>query len=120
MEATRVDRWLWAVRVHKTRTSATDACHGGHVTVNGATAKPATKVRVGDVVAVRVGPEERVLEVVQLLEKRVGAPAAAAAVIDRSPPPPPAELAAPPLARDRGAGRPTKRDRRAIDRMRRG
>lgn len=114
----RVDRWLWAVRAFKTRTAASDACAGGHVTVNGRPAKAATKVGVGDEVTATTPGGLRVLEVVQLLEKRVGAPAAAAAIIDRSPPPPPADRAAPPLVRDRGAGRPTKRDRRAIDRLR--
>jgi ribosome-associated heat shock protein Hsp15 len=118
VESVRVDRWLWAVRVTKTRAAASDACSGGHVQVNGAPAKPATKVHVGDRVTARLGGRERDLEVVQLLEKRVGAPAAADALIDRSPPPPPRELAAPALVRDPGAGRPTKRDRRAIDRLR--
>lgn len=120
MDTTRVDRWLWAVRIYKTRSAASDACAGGHVTVNGAPAKAATKVRVGDRVAARVAGRDRDLEVVRILEKRVGAPVAAEALVDHSPPPPPPELAAAPLVRDRGAGRPTKRDRRAIDRMQRG
>lgn len=115
-----MDRWLWAVRAYKTRTASSDACAGGHVTVNGAAAKPATKVHVGDRVAARVAQRDRILEVVRILDKRVGAPAAAEAYVDHSPPPPPTELAAPALVRDRGAGRPTKRDRRAIDKMQRG
>jgi ribosome-associated heat shock protein Hsp15 len=120
MEATRVDRWLWAVRMYKTRSAASDACAGGHVTVNGTAAKPATKVHVGDRVEARVAQRDRVLEVVRILDKRVGAPIAATAYVDHSAPLPPPELAAPALARDRGAGRPTKRDRRAIDKMQRG
>lgn len=114
----RVDRWLWAVRAFKTRSAASDACTGGHVTVGGRPAKAATKVRVGDEVTARTPGGLRVLEVVQLLEKRVGAAAAAEAVVDRSPPPPEVDRLAPPLQRDRGAGRPTKRDRRAIERFR--
>jgi ribosome-associated heat shock protein Hsp15 len=118
VESVRVDRWLWAVRLTKTRALASDACSGGHVEVNGSPAKASTKVHVGDRVTARLAGRERDLEVVQLLEKRVGAPAAAEALVDHSPPAPPRELAAPALVRDPGAGRPTKRDRRAIDRFR--
>jgi ribosome-associated heat shock protein Hsp15 len=120
MDATRVDRWLWAVRAYKTRTAASDACSGGHVTVNGAPAKPATKVHVGDRVAARIAQRDRVLEVVRIIEKRVGAAVAAEAYADHSPPAPPPDLTAPALVRDRGTGRPTKRDRRAIDKVQRG
>ncbi len=115
-----MDRWLWAVRLYKTRSAASDACAGGHVAVNGSAAKPATKVHVGDRVEARVAQRDRELEVVRILDKRVGAPIAATAYVDHSAPPPPPELTAPALARDRGAGRPTKRDRRAIDKMQRG
>lgn len=120
MDATRVDRWLWAVRLYKTRSAASDACAGGHIQVNGAPAKAATKVHVGDRVEARVAQRDRVLEVVTILEKRVGAPMAATAYVDHSAPLPPPEQRAPVFERDRGAGRPTKRDRRAIDRMQRG
>jgi ribosome-associated heat shock protein Hsp15 len=120
VDTTRVDRWLWAVRLYKTRSAASDACSGGHVTVNGAAAKPATKVHVGDRVEARVAQRDRVLEVVRILDKRVGAPIAVEAYVDHSAPAPPPELSAAPLVRDRGSGRPTKRDRRAIDRIQRG
>ncbi len=120
MDATRVDRWLWAVRIYKTRSAATAACHGGHVSINGVPAKASTKVHVGDRVEAHVAQRARVLEVVRIIEKRVGAPDAARALVDHSPPLPPRDLVAPPLVRDRGAGRPTKRDRRAIDKIRRG
>lgn len=120
MDSARVDRWLWAVRLYKPRSAATDACKGGHVKVNGRPAKPATMVRVGDRVEAFAGGRERILEVVQLIEKRVGAPAAAACVIDHSPPPQPkAEAPAEQFVRERGAGRPTKRDRREMERLRR-
>lgn len=120
MEATRVDRWLWAVRICKTRTAAGVLCAGGHVRVNGVPAKPATKVRVGDRVEARVGLRDRVLEVVVLHQQRVGAAVAAEAFEDRSPRTASTQRATPVLARDRGAGRPTKRDRRAIDRLQQG
>ena len=120
METTRVDRWLWAVRLYKTRSLASDACRGGHVKINGRAAKPAALVKVGDRVEARAGDRERILEVARIIEKRVGAPIAAACAIDHSPAPPP-RTAAPEVAfaRDRGTGRPTKRDRRELDRLRR-
>lgn len=119
MEGTRVDVWLWAVRLYKTRTNATDACRGGHVKVNGSPAKPATPVKIGDRVSTRVHGRDRVLEVVRLIDKRVGAAVAAECLVDHSPPPPPKELESAFFVRDRGEGRPTKRDRREIDRLRR-
>jgi ribosome-associated heat shock protein Hsp15 len=119
VEATRVDRWLWAVRLYKTRGAATDACRGGHVRVNGSPAKAAATVRVGDRVEAAVHGRRRVLEVVKVIDKRVGAPVAAECLVDHSPPPPPRdERLAPTFTRDRGSGRPTKRDRRQLDRFR--
>ncbi len=118
MDATRVDRWLWAVRLYKTRSSASAACRGGHVRVNGSPAKPATPVRVGDRVEARVNQRDRVLEVVRVIDSRVSASVAADCVVDHSPPPPPRELATPTFVRDPAAGRPTKRDRRRLDRFR--
>lgn len=118
MDGTRVDQWLWAVRICKTRTDATAACRGGHVKVNGLAAKAAHELRVGDRVEARLGGRDRVLEVVRLIDKRVGAPVAATCVVDHSPEPPPAERLRPLFPRERGAGRPTKRDRRDTDRLR--
>jgi ribosome-associated heat shock protein Hsp15 len=118
MEGTRIDRWLWSVRLAKTRSLAAQACRAGHVQLNGVRAKPAATVKVGDTIRARLGGRERVVEVAGLLERRVGAELAAACVIDRSPPPPPRD----PLAgfgdRGRGMGRPTKRQRRQLDRTR--
>ncbi|ROQ36751.1 ribosome-associated heat shock protein Hsp15 [Frondihabitans sp. PhB188] len=114
----RVDVWLWAVRLYKTRSAATSACRAGHVRVNGERVKAAHAIRVGDEVRSRLEGFDRIVKVKGILLKRVGAPIAAEAVIDLTPPPPPrAELAYLPV-RDRGAGRPTKRDRREIDRLR--
>lgn len=117
-ETLRVDVWMWAVRVVKTRSLATDACKGGHVQVNGRPAKPASPVRVGDRVEAHVADRDRVFEVVRLIDKRVSAPLAAECLVDHSPPPPPREYVAPLFRRDPGSGRPTKRDRRRLDDLR--
>jgi ribosome-associated heat shock protein Hsp15 len=114
----RVDAWTWAVRLYKTRTQATAACRAGHVRVNGDRAKPATTVRVGDKVVVRGGASERSVEVTQVIAKRVGADAAASAYIDHTPIAPPPVFVAPPSVRDPGTGRPTKKERRQLDRLR--
>jgi ribosome-associated heat shock protein Hsp15 len=113
----RVDSWIWSVRLAKSRSAASTACKGGHVRVNGARVKPAHFVRPGDEVRVRQGDRDRIVIVAKVITRRVGAPAAAECYIDNSPPPPPREAAAPAGFRDRGAGRPTKRDRRSIDRL---
>lgn len=111
----RVDSWLWAVRVYKTRSAATTACRAGHIRLNGEKVKAAQQVRPGDELRVRIAGFDRILIVRQTLAKRVGAPLAAAAYDDRTPPREPVAMNA---VRDRGAGRPTKRERREIDRLR--
>ena len=118
MERVRVDRWLWAVRLTKTRSGAAQACRAGHVQVNGARAKPASTVKAGDAVRLRVGDRDRVVEVVRLIENRVGAELAAGCLVDKSPPPPPRDPLDRIGRRDPGMGRPTKRDRRHLDRTR--
>lgn len=114
----RVDAWLWAVRVYKTRSAATNACRAGHVRVNGERAKAAQPVRPGDELLVRIAGFDRILVVKQTITKRVGAIPAAAAVEDKTPPPLPREERGFVPMRDRGAGRPTKRERRDIDKLR--
>ncbi|KQY09181.1 RNA-binding protein [Mycobacterium sp. Root135] len=116
-ESARVDRWLWAVRLTKTRPDAAAACRGGHVRINDRPAKPSTMVVPGDRVQARVGETTRIVEVVRVIQKRVGAPDAATCFLDRTPKPPPT-VAIPVALRDRGAGRPTKRDRRLLDKWR--
>ena len=91
METTRVDRWVWAIRLYKTRSDATDACRGGHVQVNGKSAKPATPIRPGDQVEARLHGIDRVVEVTEVIDKRVGAAVAAGCYIDHSPPVPEAD-----------------------------
>ncbi|WP_406167633.1 RNA-binding S4 domain-containing protein [Streptomyces sp. NBC_00996] len=117
-ESVRVDSWIWSVRLVKTRSMGATACRGGHVRVNGERVKPAYAVRVGDEVRLRHDGRERVVVVKRVIRKRVGAPIAAECYVDNSPPPPPREAVAPAGIRDRGAGRPTKRDRRELERLR--
>lgn len=117
MESTRVDRWLWAVRLTKTRPDAAAACRGGHVRINDRPAKPSATVSPGDEVRARLGDRTRIVEVVRVIQKRVGAADAVTCYLDRTPAP--AATPQVPLAvRDRGAGRPTKRDRRLLDKWR--
>ncbi|MCF3100797.1 RNA-binding S4 domain-containing protein [Streptomyces roseoverticillatus] len=113
----RVDSWIWSVRLTKTRSAAGTACRAGHVRVNGDRAKAAQPVRVGDEVRVRLAGRERVVVVSRLISKRVGAPVAAECYVDNSPPEPPREHVAAAAVRDRGTGRPTKRDRRDLERL---
>lgn len=114
----RLDVWIWAVRLVKTRAAATEACRGGHVKLNGQAAKAASPVRIGDEVRVRVHGFDRIVVVRQLFAKRASAPIAAEAIEDRSPPRPSAIDAAQVPHRPRGAGRPSSRERREIDRLR--
>ncbi|WP_022918741.1 RNA-binding S4 domain-containing protein [Ruania albidiflava] len=117
-DSVRVDSWLWAVRVFKTRTQAQAACRGGHVKIDGESVKPATLVGPGTRIMVTAPDRERTVVVREPLRKRVGAPRAAQAMIDETPPPPPkVEQPAVPR-RERGSGRPTKRERRQITRLR--
>jgi len=113
----RVDSWIWAVRVLKTRSAATAASKAGHVRVNDERAKAAQPVRIGDEVRVRTGEGERILIVRRLIVKRVSAAVAAECFEDLTPPPPPREERVLTAVRDRGAGRPTKKDRREIDKL---
>ncbi|KPN19240.1 MULTISPECIES: RNA-binding S4 domain-containing protein [Arthrobacter] len=113
----RIDAWLWAIRAYKTRSAATAACRAGHVKLNGNAAKAAQPVQPGDTIRVRQPGFERILEVRGLIAKRVGAEAASHFYTDHTPERP----AAPALGipqRDRGTGRPTKKDRRELERLR--
>ena len=116
-DETRIDRWLCAVRLVKTRPLATRLCEGGHVVVNGSPAKPSTKVRAGDRVEAHIADRERVIEVVRPIESRVGAPVAATCFVDHSPPV--VTEAGPEIMVVRGEGRPSKRLRRELERLRR-
>lgn len=115
---TRIDSWIWSVRLTKTRSLAASACRAGHVRVNGERVKPAHAVRNGDEVRLRHAGRERIVVVSRLVRKRVGAAVAAECFIDNSPPVPPREEVPVIALRERGTGRPTKRDRREIDQLR--
>jgi ribosome-associated heat shock protein Hsp15 len=118
MPDVRIDKWLWAARFFKSRTLAAAACHGGKVDVNGDAAKPSRTVRPGDLLHVTLLRTRRIVRVTALAERRGAASAAAALYEDLTPPPPPREARpAPPAYRPPGAGRPTKRERRRIDRL---
>mgnify|MGYP001031605660 FL=1 len=113
----RLDTWLHAVRLFKTRSLAASAIRASHVRVDGEVVKPSFRLSVGSTVAIRHPGYTNEYVVTQLLSKRVGAPLAREAYTDISVPPPPQLFAAPPR-RERGTGRPTKKERRALDRLR--
>ena len=123
MEKVRIDKWLWAVRIFKSRTLSGDVVRANKVKINGSVAKPSTNVQVGDRVQVVRNGFNMEYEVVKLLEKRVGAPIAVTAYVDHTSE---EELSkfkdwfvgkSAGEFREKGAGRPTKRERRDIDRF---
>ena len=119
MEEVRIDKYLWAIRVYKTRTDATDACKGGKVRINGADIKPSKPVKVGDTIVARKGAVAYTYKVLELIDKRQGAKLVPRYAENQTPEEELAKLRAPVetffLKRDRGAGRPTKKDRRQMD-----
>ena len=119
MADTRIDKYLWAIRAFKTRTDATDACKGGKVKVAGVNAKPSKEVKAGDVIQVKKGTVTFTYKVLQPLERRVGAKLVPEYALNLTPEAELEKLRAPVetffITRDRGAGRPTKKDRREIE-----
>lgn len=119
MEEVRIDKYLWSIRVYKTRTEATDACKGGKVRVNGADTKPSKPVKPGDVIVARKGAVVYTYKVLELIDKRQGAKLVPQYAENQTPAEELAKLRAPVetffLKRDRGAGRPTKKDRRQME-----
>ena len=119
MEEVRIDKYLWSIRVFKTRSEATDACKGGKIRVNGADTKPSKPVKVGDTIVARKGPVTYTYKVLQLIDKRQGAKLVPMYAENLTPDEEIAKLRAPVetffLKRDRGAGRPTKKDRRQME-----
>ncbi|MGZ5368491.1 RNA-binding S4 domain-containing protein [Aeromicrobium sp.] len=118
VSTTRADVWTSSVRLYKSRSVASAECRAGHVRINGAKAKPAQPVSVGDRVEALTDAGLRTAIVKKIIVKRVGATVAAECFDDLTPPPLPREETPVMPRRDRGAGRPTKRDRRALDRLR--
>ena len=119
MAAIRIDKYLWAIRVFKTRSDATDACKGGKVKVGGVNAKPSKEVKPGDLIQVKKGMVTFTYKVLQPLERRVGAKLVPEYAENLTPAAEIEKLRAPVetffITRDRGAGRPTKKDRRDIE-----
>ncbi len=119
MDEVRIDKYLWAIRVFKTRSEATDACKGGKVRVNGADIKPSKCVRRGDVITARKGAVVYTYKVLELIDKRQGAKLVPGFAENMTPQHELDKLRAPVetffLKRDRGTGRPTKKDRRQME-----
>ena len=120
-EKLRVDKYLWAIRGFKTRSLATEACRAGRVKLNGQQVKASHVVEIGDSYQIQKGIEKRILNVTGLLDKRVDAKTAVNFYEDITPEEETAGykvlFQAPAFKRDRGAGRPTKKDRREIDEL---
>lgn len=120
-QPTRIDKWLWAVRVYKTRTLATKACHAGHVKINGERVKPSREVHIGEVIEAKVGPIVKHIKVLGYLEQRVGPKIVSQYAEDLTPPQEYEKLRnlkmAPIIERPRGTGRPTKKERRMIEKL---
>ncbi|QBQ42438.1 RNA-binding S4 domain-containing protein [Sphingobacterium psychroaquaticum] len=118
-EKLRIDKYLWSIRLFKTRSLATEACKAGRVKLNGQNVKASYVVKVGEVYQIQKGPERKVIRVVGLLERRVDAKTAVQFYEDQTPEEETyafkSVFHAPMLKRDRGTGRPTKKDRREID-----
>ncbi len=117
----RIDKWLWAVRIFKTRTMAGDACRAGKVKMDGIAVKPSRALKPGDVIIVSIGPLTRTIQVKALIHNRVSAKLVPDSLDDLTPPEEYErikfmnELNS--ERRDRGTGRPTKKERRTIDRL---
>jgi ribosome-associated heat shock protein Hsp15 len=121
MEFARIDRWLWAVRVYKTRSDAAEACRGSAVRLNGNIAKPSAKVRVGDTIVARTKALTRTLQVLQLTENRIGAALVPEHLEDQTPESEYEKArekrANAKVFSHKGSGRPTKKDRRDIEKL---
>jgi ribosome-associated heat shock protein Hsp15 len=118
----RIDKWLWAARVFKTRSLATEACRGGHVTIADQKVKPSREVRVDDLIVARTGEIVRTVRVRALLQNRVGAQVVSQYAEDLTPPSEylkgrQSKFVEPLVYRPKGAGRPTKKDRRALEKF---
>ena len=119
MDSVRIDKYLWAIRVFKTRSDATDACNGNKVKIAGTNAKPSKAVKTGDVIEIRKGPAVFTYKVLKVTESRMGAALVPDYAEDLTPETERFKLHVPKetivLQRDRGTGRPTKRDRRQLE-----
>lgn len=121
MDNVRLDKYLWAIRAFKTRTEASDACNGGKVKIGGVNAKASKTVKIGDIIDVRKGPVSYSYKVLAVLNNRVGASSVEQFAENLTPESELAKLHAPVetlvMRRDRGTGRPTKKERRQLEDM---
>jgi ribosome-associated heat shock protein Hsp15 len=120
LDKTRIDKWLWAVRIYKTRSLATEACAAGKIKINGESVKASYLLKPGQTIQLNKQGEKSTFKVIKIIEKRVGAPIAIACYEDLTPPEEKNKLLFPSVfyeVRDKGSGRPTKRDRREIDKF---
>lgn len=119
MDSVRIDKYLWAIRVYKTRSDATEACNGNKVQINSVNAKASKAVKVGDLITARKGIVQLQYKVLQLSENRMGAQLVPDFAENLTPESELAKLHAPVetffVKRDRGSGRPTKKERRELD-----
>ncbi len=120
-ENVRIDKFLWAVRLFKTRSSAAESCKKGRVSIDGTTAKSSRTVKAGDTVSIKTPPVTRSFEIIAVAEKRMGAKLTPGFIKDITPPDQLEILEITRLAhsqgRNKGLGRPTKKERRDIDKM---
>ena len=125
MKKVRVDKWLWSVRIFKSRTIASDACKGGRVKIDGTTLKPSYMIQEGNTLQVKKEGFNMTFKVIKLIDKRVGAPIAQTCYENLTPEEEMNKFKdwfvgkSPAEQREKGAGRPTKRDRRAMDKFKR-
>jgi ribosome-associated heat shock protein Hsp15 len=122
MEKVRADKWLWAIRLFKTRGLASDACNAGKVKLSGDSIKPAKDLKVGDTLTITKEQQRLTYKITKLIDKRVGAPEAQLCYEDLTPPEERETAAMPSVfrfpTRERGAGRPTKKERRDMGKLR--
>lgn len=121
MNSLRLDKWLWAIRAFKTRSLASEACKGGRVKIEGVSAKASRDLKIGDIIEFKAGHLDKRIKVVQLIKNRVNATLAVQNYEDLTPPEEYERLEfinqMKVEKRDRGAGRPSKRDRRDIEKL---
>lgn len=124
MDPVRIDKWLWAVRLFKTRSQATDACRGGKVKIEGHNVKPSREVNIDDVIELQMGPIKKTIKVLQIIKNRVAAKLVPDLAEDQTPAEEYERLDMQRQLnherREHGIGRPTKKDRRDIDKLKKG
>ncbi|GAB1404296.1 MAG: RNA-binding S4 domain-containing protein [Lentimicrobiaceae bacterium] len=120
-EGLRIDKWLWAVRIYKTRTLAGEACRAGKVKMQGQAVKPSRSLKKGDIIDVSLGPLNKTIQVIELIQNRVSAKLVSQSMLDLTPPEEYERIKfmyqMKSGMRERGSGRPTKKERRDLDKL---